>query len=712
MVSPGSSSLRSESDASFDLLLVLAECASKEIEIGKGNKEKIGRERTKRVFPPITTAGYEWVHGEVASVVSSFRTQADVERLLATVPITTSDSSKVLHVEPCGPEDQVFLAASPHQPTFTYLYALIFEELGVTLPFSSFECAMLKRLNVAPSQLHPNSWGFLRCFQIICRFLGIEPTPTKLMYFYQLKCGSKVKWVSLNGVSHAHGCLFKKCKSSYKYFKEGRFRLSVAEDKPRSRDLFFDSEGQPLFPFYWQRYPTKFKSVADILLTPEEREDLEILKQLPKWMSCRTIIHLPGTDRVALTVLDRLMAPLNWRALRKNPAITGEAPLQLNLGNTGPRPRKKIKVSKGPVSMPVAVTEVSKVSAVISIPTSPAFVVSSAPVSMPVSMNQDSIRVAVRTTQVTVPISPLPPPPVHCNLAPPLNSSTPSSSTMPSSSQPWHPSLMQRYDSSVPLTGLDHVSFSPDVRSLWSAHFSASDILPSDVLISEADRTLMEMVGPEDCFRSAETFLMQLMGMMRYHASNMTALVKTTQVEASKVARPREILNVEHDKHLQALVAFSASVKSNMTLSARVQDLIERFSYMRREVNNLYEKLATTEVEREVLAANLEEVNKQHEKLYAEIEDMRAFGYDVEKLEKENNELKKENDELKATMLEAKRSVWNEHKRGFEKAVCQSLLFHPEVDVQRFDLYKDVVDGELMNESDIEYEDEDNHEEE
>ena len=52
---------------------------------------------------------------------------------------------------------------------------------------------------------------------------------------------------------------------------------------------------------------------------------------------------------------------------------------------------------------------------------------------------------------------------------------------------------------------------------------------------------------------------------------------------------------------------------------------------MCQEGNNLYEKLATAEVEREVLGANLEEVNKEHEK-YVEIEHMRAFCYNVEKL--------------------------------------------------------------------------------
>lgn len=70
--------------------------------------------------------------------------------------------------------------------------------MNAQFSFLDFEGEILSLMNVAPIQLHPNSWAFLRAFQILCKSLKIEPTVNKFMYFYQLKMGVKVGWASLN----------------------------------------------------------------------------------------------------------------------------------------------------------------------------------------------------------------------------------------------------------------------------------------------------------------------------------------------------------------------------------------------------------------------------------------------------------------------------------------------------------------------------------
>jgi len=70
------------------------------------------------------------------------------------------------------------------------------------LPFSPFECGMMSALNVAPSQLHPNTWGFLKAFQILCEFLRIQPIVNKFIYFYQIKYGDPIGWISLCGAQY------------------------------------------------------------------------------------------------------------------------------------------------------------------------------------------------------------------------------------------------------------------------------------------------------------------------------------------------------------------------------------------------------------------------------------------------------------------------------------------------------------------------------
>ncbi|BAT76398.1 hypothetical protein VIGAN_01439200 [Vigna angularis var. angularis] len=47
----------------------------------------------------------------------------------------------------------------------------------VRLPLSVFQMDVLKTLNVAPTQLHPNSWGYIQAFahhQLVALLLQLE----------------------------------------------------------------------------------------------------------------------------------------------------------------------------------------------------------------------------------------------------------------------------------------------------------------------------------------------------------------------------------------------------------------------------------------------------------------------------------------------------------------------------------------------------------
>jgi hypothetical protein len=50
-----------------------------------------------------------------------------------------------------------------------YMYAAVLEEFRVQIPFNAFEMDVLKILNVAPSQILPNTWAFIRGFDIFCK---------------------------------------------------------------------------------------------------------------------------------------------------------------------------------------------------------------------------------------------------------------------------------------------------------------------------------------------------------------------------------------------------------------------------------------------------------------------------------------------------------------------------------------------------------------
>ncbi|QHO34566.1 uncharacterized protein DS421_9g268040 [Arachis hypogaea] len=57
-----------------------------------------------------------------------------------------------------------FPVLSQGERPFFYAYDCFFGPMSITFPFTSFETDLLWSCNVAPSQLHPNSWGFIKIF--------------------------------------------------------------------------------------------------------------------------------------------------------------------------------------------------------------------------------------------------------------------------------------------------------------------------------------------------------------------------------------------------------------------------------------------------------------------------------------------------------------------------------------------------------------------
>ncbi|RDX86000.1 hypothetical protein CR513_32723, partial [Mucuna pruriens] len=55
---------------------------------------------------------------------------------------------------------------------YFYFYETLFSKLGITLPFTAFEQSVLCALNIAPTQLNPNSWAF----ELLSEDLGWEPS--------------------------------------------------------------------------------------------------------------------------------------------------------------------------------------------------------------------------------------------------------------------------------------------------------------------------------------------------------------------------------------------------------------------------------------------------------------------------------------------------------------------------------------------------------
>ena len=108
---------------------------------------------------------------------------------------------------------------------FFFLYQMVFKRVGLRLPFTSFERELLTQINTAPAQLHPNSWAFVRGFQILCGYLGVPSSVDVFLHFFEVKKQGKSLWMSFSGV--AGRIILTLFQNSFKGWK-GKFHVGDA----------------------------------------------------------------------------------------------------------------------------------------------------------------------------------------------------------------------------------------------------------------------------------------------------------------------------------------------------------------------------------------------------------------------------------------------------------------------------------------------------
>ena len=118
------------------------------------------------LYAPVVV-GYEWLRDDVLKCRSSLTSVASIIVLQHQVKLANVEDSYKLAVQACGNDDFPFLRAALGCLPFFFVYRCLFEILGVILPLTVFQCALLEHLNVALSQLHPNSWAMVRAFEIL-----------------------------------------------------------------------------------------------------------------------------------------------------------------------------------------------------------------------------------------------------------------------------------------------------------------------------------------------------------------------------------------------------------------------------------------------------------------------------------------------------------------------------------------------------------------
>lgn len=122
--------------------------------------------------------------GEVARHAIEFNTKEKVEAFYSIYAVYDESVAQYDMARLCKASKKVYMKPKPDSYDFTYVYDFLFKEYGITFPLTEFEAGMLTLMNIAPSQLHPNSWAFLKCFELLCRHLDFEPSTNVYIHFY------------------------------------------------------------------------------------------------------------------------------------------------------------------------------------------------------------------------------------------------------------------------------------------------------------------------------------------------------------------------------------------------------------------------------------------------------------------------------------------------------------------------------------------------
>jgi len=179
---------------------------------------------------------YRWAPDALLKEISSFTSLVSItayrkKQTCHKSRVFGKDHDKYVRMVPCRVGEPVCSdeSSDPERP-FCFIYSRVFQRLGLRLPFTPFEGALLTEVNVAPAQLHRNSWAFVRVFAILCHCLGHTPSIDIFLYFFEAKSPSQKLWVSFNGV--ARRVLLTLFQQSYKGFKKHFFKVQCNRRDP------------------------------------------------------------------------------------------------------------------------------------------------------------------------------------------------------------------------------------------------------------------------------------------------------------------------------------------------------------------------------------------------------------------------------------------------------------------------------------------------
>ncbi|QCD86440.1 hypothetical protein DEO72_LG3g963 [Vigna unguiculata] len=222
-------------------------------------------------WPP--KGGYRWAAADVRNQSSLFWWSRILNSWLNCRPVISKGvNGDIVSLEGVSAIYRVCHGQEGATEKFFYMYMCHFSQLHVRLPLDGFTMGVLRALNVAPTQLHPNSWAYLQAFRILFQSLYLEPTPYAFLYFYDTRPRRPATWLSL--ISRPSISRLDAFSQSFKHFKDGYFKAVVKEG---GKAHFLKADGSTKFPFSWTGNPSRYKDMGMDELSAGDKEVVEIL---------------------------------------------------------------------------------------------------------------------------------------------------------------------------------------------------------------------------------------------------------------------------------------------------------------------------------------------------------------------------------------------------------------------------------------------------
>jgi hypothetical protein len=230
------------------------------------------------IIPRSSFTGKELVLFEPSTAMmftkSKFHSPDSIQTLRGAIKLSGSGRECDVVVDPVGAQELATIV-NENPPHYFLMYGVVVQTFNLWFPLTQFEVSLLHALNIAPIQLHPNSWGFAKAYEIVCLALGLTPSIGVFFSFYHLKSFTVDRLVSLCALPNR--TLFSLYANNFKNYQDSFFRIRGGPDCP---DVMYDSDGAPLFPFYWSANPRLVKGADTTHLSSFEMETVAFLTPL------------------------------------------------------------------------------------------------------------------------------------------------------------------------------------------------------------------------------------------------------------------------------------------------------------------------------------------------------------------------------------------------------------------------------------------------